>query len=164
MYKLRNIGESYWLEAPFGIRLQIRAFCTSIVSQVQNRIIREVRSMRDEFLELEKVGKKSPLMVDFNNESEVEDLINNLVMKAYSCSSIVAWEGVEHETKDGVPAECTPENIARLVEEPKIGQFLWTHIKKDLSELFSEGKSLSLAPNGTLEMGLGTVNHVENKT
>lgn len=163
MFKLTTKRDPYWLELPFGVRVKMKPFCTSTINAVQYGATRQVRKLKVEFEELKAVGKKSSSSVNFEDKDQVEDLINNMIMKGYATASIIEWENVEDPNKEGSLAECTPKNIEYLVEEPKIGQALWDHIQKDLSALFDEGNFSSPGASGTSQTGLDTAVPAKNK-
>lgn len=90
MIRLDLKREAYWLDLPYGVRLNVRPATTAFVMSARVQVLKDLQGEDD-------TAVRSAA------------LLKNLAQQ-----SVIAWEGIGDS--EGNPAEVTPEAVAALMD------------------------------------------------
>ena len=135
MLKLDLKTESYWIDLPAKVRVQVKPVSTAIMSAAQSMALDNYRQLVDS-------GQLDPA-----NESLRSGTSESLLIKALARLSIVEWEGVLAADSDKL-APVNDKNVSDLMDIWLLAQeFLKIYVTQ-FKLLEIEGNVLAPAANG----------------
>jgi hypothetical protein len=156
MLRLAIPRESYWLDLPAGVRLQVRPLTTAVMAAAQARAQQAVAELAEQVRARREAGLPLDGLPDLEDEAERAGVAQLLLIKALARHAILAWEGVL--AADGeAPAPVTPETVGDLMEGFwVVAEAFLRQYTAPIDALLAEGNASRPSPPGTSAAGAAT--------
>ena len=162
MIRLSVPKEPFWIELLEGVRIKNRPVTRIEQSAARAWAQRQkagVNGSEDTIASLGGEVSGLPDMEDPDVAQASEDL---LYAQGLARRIIIEWEGVV--SKDGTPADVTPEAIDEFMLLPYVGELFMTKVQQQVFEMFAEGNGSGPEPDGTSATAQGTAGDAETST
>lgn len=154
--------EPFWLDMVHGIRLHVRPLSSAEYFAALQRSAQQVRTMLEERADIEEMGGKVEGLPDISDEAAQRGLSQASFATALAQGAVFEWEGVGEDAE--TPAECTKDNIGRLMRISTVADDFLKKYVAHVEALLSEGEGSPAAPRGTIAAGHNTVPSAGNSS
>ena len=161
MIRLSVPKEPFWIELLEGVRIKNRPVTRIEQSAARAWAQRQkagVNGSEDTIASLGGEVSGLPDMEDPDVAQASEDL---LYAQGLARRIIIEWEGVV--SKDGTPADVTPEAIDEFMLLPYVGELFMTKVQQQVFEMFAEGNGSGPEPDGTSATAPDTAGDAETQ-
>jgi len=162
MLRLDLPTEPFWLDLVHGVRVRVRPLTAAEWFAAKGRNVEILKKVLEERAEIQQMGGKVEGLPDLSDEAAQLGYSQALFATALAQTAIFAWEGVGEDLEH--PAECTKDNIARLMRFSTVAEDFLVQYAAQYDRLVEEGEGSPAAARGTSAAGRGTAKRAGKKS
>jgi len=161
MLRLSLARAPFWLELPYGVRVQVEPLTTAIDSAARNDALRRVAAEMEEAKALAKAGQgHDPLAFNPANMAACEGKADQYEIEALARFGIKAWEGVSDEA--GEPLPVNPASIQAFAQHTILGRAFRDTYRKAVEMVSAEGEGFAPSFDGDGKVARNTAEAATN--